>query len=63
MGGWYENYDATGQGGVLIMRAEHLKAWMTEVNREENPAKMSWYKVVETIQLEFGEGGIMMECA
>ena len=43
--------------GALVMRVEHLQAWLAEKNRADRKYTKKWDKVVDIIQPAFKRGG------
>ena len=50
------------RGGGLVMRSEHLKAWMVEAMSKERPDTANWDWVVDIIQTVFVDVRLQEEC-
>ena len=52
-----------GGGGVSIMRAENIQAWLAEAHWEERPDTDNWDNFLDITQSTFRECRIAVECA
>ena len=49
--------------GALVMRVEHLQAWLAKKNRVDRKYTKKWDKVVDIIQPAFKRGKVTVECS